>query len=400
PDRVTAAVYKGNKDDSVHGTEAGVDEIKEYYQLQIITGSNIGDTTLITRQKMNPSYKRIRFKVVRRQVKSKKGLKVLVCDNDGFCTRLYVSNIIKLYVSDTFVILFGCSSASGYGFVCISILFVSKITKVSILFPPHMMTTSVVNNSVFRGFFEKQKLTSPNFIDWYIQLRIVLSAEDKLNYLERLIPAAPVPAQVSQQAALEALAAHAAWVKGSKKIELKTLFAQQAEQELLQTMPEFHSCKQEEGQSVSSYVLKMKSYIDNLECLGHLVTTGLRVNLILISLRKEFDGFVHNYNMHIMRETINELHAMLKLHEQTLPKNNAPVLHAIRAGKVQKRNKKHKPQPQLAARGQNQRNGKISSIMLPRPRFLLHQRGKILLRTQSVINTGIQAIGRGTVLSI
>ncbi|GKB66408.1 zinc finger, CCHC-type containing protein [Tanacetum coccineum] len=61
--------------------------------------------------------------------------------------------------------------------------------------------------------------------------------------------------------------------------ELKTLFAQQAEEELLQTMQEFHSCKQEEGH---------------------------------------------------MGKTINELHDMLKLHEQTLPKNNAHALHAIR----------------------------------------------------------------------
>ncbi|GJZ71084.1 hypothetical protein Tco_0634935 [Tanacetum coccineum] len=36
PDRVTAAVYEGNKDDSVHGTEAGVDEIKEYYNCRYI----------------------------------------------------------------------------------------------------------------------------------------------------------------------------------------------------------------------------------------------------------------------------------------------------------------------------------------------------------------------------
>ncbi|GKB02513.1 hypothetical protein Tco_0830602 [Tanacetum coccineum] len=120
--------------------------------------------------------------------------------------------------------------------------------------------------------------------------------------------------------------------------ELKTLFAQQAEQELLQTTRDFHSCKQEEGQSVSSYVLKMKGYIDNLERLGHPVTLGLAVSLILIGLRKEFDGFVQNYNMHSLGKTVNELHAMLKLHEQTLtlPKNNAPALHAIRAGKVQK----------------------------------------------------------------
>ncbi|GJU95351.1 zinc finger, CCHC-type containing protein [Tanacetum coccineum] len=98
-------------------------------------------------------------------------------------------------------------------------------------------------------------------------------------------------------------------------------------------MRKFHSCKHEEGQSVSSYVLKMKSYIDNLERLGHPVSLGLGVSLILISLHKEFDSFVQNYNMHSMGKIINELHAMLKLHEQTLPKNNAPALYAIRAGK-------------------------------------------------------------------
>ncbi|GJY50918.1 hypothetical protein Tco_0441765 [Tanacetum coccineum] len=93
------------------------------------------------------------------------------------------------------------------------------------------------------------------------------------------------------------------------------------------------SRSKEEGQSVSSYVLKMKSYIDNLECLSHLVSLNLGVSLILISLRKEFDSFVQNYNMHSMGKTVNELHAMLKLHEQTLTKKD-PALHAIRAGKV------------------------------------------------------------------
>ncbi|GJS49827.1 zinc finger, CCHC-type containing protein [Tanacetum coccineum] len=157
------------------------------------------------------------------------------------------------------------------------------------------MTTTVVNNSVFRGFFEKQKLTGPNFIDWYRQLRIVLSTEDKLNYLEHPIPVAPVSAFARQQVPPEALAAHAAWVKGQKKIdELKTLFSQQAEQELFQTMREFHACKQEEGY------------------------------------------FVKNYNMNGTGNTVNELHAMLKLHEQTLPKKDAPALNAIRAGKNKK----------------------------------------------------------------
>ncbi|GJX74858.1 retrotransposon protein, putative, ty1-copia subclass [Tanacetum coccineum] len=80
-----------------------------------------------------------------------------------------------------------------------------------------MMTTSSANNSVFRGLFEKQKLTGPNFIDWYRQLRIVLSIEDKLNYLEQPLPPAHV-APEGQQVAPEIIAAHNAWIKRSKGI--------------------------------------------------------------------------------------------------------------------------------------------------------------------------------------
>ncbi|GKG63993.1 hypothetical protein Tco_0649243, partial [Tanacetum coccineum] len=47
--------------------------------------------------------------------------------------------------------------------------------------------------------------------------------------------------------------------------ELKSMFSKQAEHELLHIVREFYTCKQEEGQSVSSHVLKIKGYIDNLE---------------------------------------------------------------------------------------------------------------------------------------
>nr|GFB39026.1 zinc finger, CCHC-type [Tanacetum cinerariifolium] len=223
---------------------------------------------------------------------------------------------------------------------------------------------------------------------------IVLSIEDKLNYLEQPIPPAPV-APAGQHVAPKILAAHNAWNKGSKEIvglvlmtmdpeiqrkleplhaheilrELKTLFAQQAEQELLQTTRDFHSCRQEEGQSVSSYVLNMKGYIDNLECLGYPVTLGLGVSLILIDLCKECDGFVQNYNIHSMGKTFNELHDMLKLHEQTLPKNIALDLNAIRAGKVQKGNKHKKSQSQKAARGQNHEKEKNKQAYAPKSKI-------------------------------
>ncbi|GKF36018.1 hypothetical protein Tco_0112776, partial [Tanacetum coccineum] len=79
------------------------------------------------------------------------------------------------------------------------------------------MTTSSANNSFFRGFFEKQKLSGPNCIDWYQQIGTVLSIEDKLNYLEQPLPSAPV-APKGQQVAPEIIAAYTAWIKGSKEI--------------------------------------------------------------------------------------------------------------------------------------------------------------------------------------
>ncbi|GJW08195.1 hypothetical protein Tco_1570618 [Tanacetum coccineum] len=59
-----------------------------------------------------------------------------------------------------------------------------------------------------------------------------------------------------------------------------------------------------------------------------------------------------------MGKTVTELHAMLKLHEQSLPlKDAAPTLHAIRAGRVPKNQKK---KPHMAAKG-NQ--GKVKAKM-------------------------------------
>ncbi|GJT28859.1 retrotransposon protein, putative, ty1-copia subclass [Tanacetum coccineum] len=88
----------------------------------------------------------------------------------------------------------------------------------------------------------------------------------------------------------------------------------------------------------------------------------------LVSLRKEYDGFVQNYNMHSMGKTVTELHAMLKLHEQTLPpKEVTPALHAIKAGRIQKNQKKksHK-----AAKGnQGKGKAKMGNAHVPAPSY-------------------------------
>nr|GEV73050.1 zinc finger, CCHC-type [Tanacetum cinerariifolium] len=120
---------------------------------------------------------------------------------------------------------------------------------------------------------------------------------------------------------------------------------QKAKQELFETVKAFHACKQDEGQSVSSYLLKMKRYLDTLERLGYAMPNELGMSLILNSLNKDYDQFIQNYNMHKMGKTIAELHAMLKLHEKGIPKKaETPAMLAIKEGKIQKDKKNCKEQ--------------------------------------------------------
>ncbi|GJZ07336.1 retrotransposon protein, putative, ty1-copia subclass [Tanacetum coccineum] len=159
-----------------------------------------------------------------------------------------------------------------------------------------LMTTLVGNNLEFRSFFEKQKLTGPNFIDWYRQLRLVLSTKDKEKYLEQPILAALVAAAPDQPIPPQALTTYNEWVKNQNQIDV-----------MITGTPS--DCER-------------------------FSQAGGRVSLILVGLSKEYDSFVQNYNMHSMGKTVNELHDMLKLHEETLPKKvDAPALHAIRTGK-------------------------------------------------------------------
>ncbi|GJY13051.1 hypothetical protein Tco_0382360 [Tanacetum coccineum] len=58
----------------------------------------------------------------------------------------------------------------------------------------------------------------PPLVYTLVDLLIVLSIEDKLNYLEQTLPPVPV-APEGQQVAPEIIAAHTAWIKGSKEID-------------------------------------------------------------------------------------------------------------------------------------------------------------------------------------
>ncbi|GKC48195.1 reverse transcriptase domain-containing protein, partial [Tanacetum coccineum] len=137
-----------------------------------------------------------------------------------------------------------------------------------------MDATQTTNNNSIRSILEKEKLNDSNFLDGYRNLRIVLRNEQKLHHPEEALPEAP-PATATIQKNLEDRPAFEILQ------ELKTMFQQQAKQELFETVNAFHAYKQEEGQYVSTYMLKMKAYLDQMERLGYLMPLVLGVNMIL-----------------------------------------------------------------------------------------------------------------------
>ncbi|GJV62359.1 zinc finger, CCHC-type containing protein [Tanacetum coccineum] len=193
-----------------------------------------------------------------------------------------------------------------------------------------MAATQTTNNNSIRSILEKEKLNGSNFLDWYRNLRIVLRNEQKLHHLEEALPKAP-PAtttaavrnaytpRVAKQQEVSCLMLVSMTLKIQKNLEdrpafeilqeLKTMFQQQAEQELFET-------------------IRWTSWL-------HPMPLVLGVNMILTSLLKDYDQLVQNYNMHGIWKTIPELHAMLKLTEKVIPKKT-PIVLTI--GKVKSRN--------------------------------------------------------------
>ncbi|GJU40291.1 retrotransposon protein, putative, ty1-copia subclass [Tanacetum coccineum] len=69
------------------------------------------------------------------------------------------------------------------------------------------------------------------------------------------------------------------------------MFEKQARVERFDLIQTFHACKQEEGKPLGLYVLKMKGYVEQLECLGYVLPQDISVGLILNGLTSDFAGF-------------------------------------------------------------------------------------------------------------
>ncbi|KAF5766701.1 putative RNA-directed DNA polymerase [Helianthus annuus] len=138
------------------------------------------------------------------------------------------------------------------------------------------------------------------------------------------------------------------------------MFQQQARHERFEVMRSLITCRMQEGTSVSAHVLKMKSFVDQLERLNAPLSNELATDVILNSLPNSYHQFVMNYNMNGWERTIPELHQMLKTAETNIPTKGNPVL-AIREGRITK-----KKQSKGKGKASKQDKGKGKKVATPK----------------------------------
>jgi len=198
-----------------------------------------------------------------------------------------------------------------------------------------------------RSVLEKEKLNGTNFIDWIRNLRIVLKQERKDYVLENPIP--PEPAANAPRAERDAYKKHSddavdatclmlATMNSELQrqfenmmafdivVQLKNLFQAQARVKRYEMTKALHECKMAEGASVSSHVIKMIGYIENLERLGFPYNQDLSIDIILQPLPPSYSSFIMNYNMNGLEKSLTELHGMLKTAQQNIKHKTSDVL--------------------------------------------------------------------------
>ncbi|GKA98083.1 hypothetical protein Tco_0825977 [Tanacetum coccineum] len=204
-----------------------------------------------------------------------------------------------------------------------------------------------MNTLTVCSLIKKGKLSGTIFHDWYGNLRIILKSEESAHVL-----ATAYQNKFCEQDKITLLMLEIMLPKLQKEMgnrisydmlnELKDIFQTQASQELYAIQKLLNSYRMEEGQSVSSYISKMKSYIDRLERLRHPMPSVLVVNTIVGSLPNSFDNLFMNYNMNGWEKSLGELYSMINTAKMNvLSKQVVPSMHMSMEGDVRKNNKSY-----------------------------------------------------------
>ncbi|KAI3697435.1 hypothetical protein L6452_30447 [Arctium lappa] len=194
------------------------------------------------------------------------------------------------------------------------------------------MSTSNSNSNNLSQFtllsiLDKEKLDGTNFIEWFRFLRAVLRHEKKF-YVVETPPPPNAPARNAPTEAINTydkyeddslivgwlmlatmtpklLRDHENMIAWDMISSLKSTFWLQIKRERFDTIKALSACKMTECSSVSTHILKMNGYFDQLIRLG--LGQELEIDMVLNSLPKTYKQFVKDYNIKGLIKTLTEL---------------------------------------------------------------------------------------------
>nr|GEX26324.1 hypothetical protein [Tanacetum cinerariifolium] len=102
------------------------------------------------------------------------------------------------------------------------------------------------------------------------------------------------------------------------------MFHAKASKEHLDVVKSLMACKPKLSASICVFVLEMKGYFDILESLNMVFDAEFSINIILSSMRADYNQFVLSYQMNRKETSIMELHSLLQTAKQGIKKINVP----------------------------------------------------------------------------
>ncbi|KAL0010802.1 hypothetical protein SO802_005910 [Lithocarpus litseifolius] len=213
---------------------------------------------------------------------------------------------------------------------------------------PKVRRFIMTNFNPLAKILDENRLSGPNYVDWKRNLIIVLTADKIAHVLNIEAPElALADATEEQRDAFnkwhEADEMAKCYIMASMTnvlqkqcqglvtaqdmmMHLKEMFGEQSRSAWQTAMKNLMSTKMVEGTPVREHVLKMISFINELDMLGAEIDSETQVDAILASLPDSFNQFIMNYNMNKMVVTLSELLNMLKAAEDLIKKEKPTVM--------------------------------------------------------------------------
>ncbi|XP_070036266.1 uncharacterized protein [Nicotiana tomentosiformis] len=205
------------------------------------------------------------------------------------------------------------------------------------------LTTSSFNP--FTSILNQNKLEGSNYVDWKMNLDIVLTAEGYKFVITEECSEKP-----DEDVTNNHVKAYDKWVEGDEMVRcyilasmanvlqhqhqsmgsaydmlksLKEMFGEQNCAAKQTAMEALLNTKIAEGSSVRDHVLKMMGLLNELEVLGDMIDKESQVEMVLQTLPDSFQQFRLNYNMNkmdlLLEKLLNELQAAGSIIKQQAP---------------------------------------------------------------------------------